>query len=130
MNGISPKLPLMLDFADGAYGNNKTIKESVIQNLKHMLLTNKGERVMDPDFGVGLYSFLFEPQTESSYPGIETEIVRQVNKYMPFIEVEEVIFQTGDPTRGEPSELLRIRVGFIITPLKTVAVLDINSDLN
>tara|TARA_Y100001963_G_scaffold157923_1_gene255743 strand:+ start:4693 stop:5085 length:393 start_codon:yes stop_codon:yes gene_type:complete len=130
MNGISPKLPLMVDDIDGHYNNNKTIKESVAQNLKHLLLTNKGEKMMDPSFGAGLMSHLFEPMLVTSFPDIETSIIQQVAKYLPFVEITDIQFQTGNPDLGQPPELLSIRVDFIITPIQESAILVINSDLN
>ena len=60
MAGISPRLPLMLDSVDGPYGLITTYKELATQKLKMLLLTNPGERIMNPDFGVGLKSYFFE----------------------------------------------------------------------
>ena len=61
MQGYSPKLPLVFDKTeDGPYGLNKTILETIKQNLKMLLLTNPGERIMNSDFGVGVRVFLFQ----------------------------------------------------------------------
>ena len=54
MNGISPKLPLLVDKQDGPYGLNKRLNQSIKQNFKNLILTSPGERVMIPEFGVGL----------------------------------------------------------------------------
>ena len=48
---------------DGPFQLNKTIPETVKQNLKNLVFTNKGERIMDPLFGIGVYSYLFENYT-------------------------------------------------------------------
>ena len=130
MQGISPKLPLMVDDVDGHYSNTKTIKEAVTQNLKNLLLTNKGEKIMDPSFGVGLMSYLFEPMNPSSYANIEATIIQQVNKYLPFVDILDVQFITGNPDMGQPPELLHIKVHFEITPLRQTSILAINSDFN
>ena len=53
MAGISPKLPISKNKEDG-YTLTKTYLESTQQNLKNLLLTVPGERMMDPDFGVGM----------------------------------------------------------------------------
>ena len=37
--------------------------EAVKFNLKNILLTNPGENLSDPEFGVGLRGFLFELET-------------------------------------------------------------------
>lgn len=57
MAGLSPKLPVSRDSEDG-YSLTKTYEEMVRQNLKNLLLTNPGERMMDPDFGVGMKRYL------------------------------------------------------------------------
>ena len=54
MNGIGPKLPLQRDDKFGNYGLISSYNEEVKQNFKNLLLTCPGERMMIPDFGVGL----------------------------------------------------------------------------
>ena len=58
MASIGVRLPLTLDSTDG-FGMIKTIRDMIKQNLKMLVLTNPGERVMEPDFGVGISQFLF-----------------------------------------------------------------------
>ena len=85
--GISVKFPLSLDVNDGAYTLNKTIKESVKQNFKNLLLTSPGERIMDPNFGVGLRNFLFENSDDFTSNDIESKIREQIDIYLPFIDI-------------------------------------------
>lgn len=89
-NGISVLLPLIYSKQDGPFQMNKTIQEAVKQNFKSLILTIKGERIMDPDFGVGLSSFLFENFTVGSIQGIKLETATQTKKYMPFINIEDL----------------------------------------
>lgn len=130
MKGISPKLPLTIDDIDGHYSNNKTIKEAVTQNLKHLLLTNKGEKMMDPSFGAGLMSYLFEPLDSSTFSTIQANIIEQADKYLPFVKILDINFHVGDPDIGQPSELLQVKVDFEIVPIRQTSNLVINSDLN
>lgn len=130
MSGISPKLPLANNKVDGAYELNKTIKQSVNQNLKNLILTNPGERIMDPLFGVGLSKYLFE-SFSSFLPGnIESDMSFQVDKYMPFVEILDFATETGMSRSGEPDNLLKIKVEFLIKPLNEIDILIINSDAN
>ena len=41
-----------------------TTKDALKSNLINFLLTDKGERVLNPDFGIGLRSLLFEQATQ------------------------------------------------------------------
>ena len=58
-SGITLKLPVALDELDGLK-LVKNFPELIEQNLKNLLLTMPGERIMDPTFGVGISTFLFE----------------------------------------------------------------------
>jgi len=89
--GISVSLPLVYDKQDGPFKLNKTIQESVKQNFKNLILTNKGERIMDPLFGVGIYSYLFENYSQATQSIINAEVVSQVNKYLPFITIQQFL---------------------------------------
>jgi len=87
--GFSPKLPLQPDSVDGFYKLNKTLGEVVKQNLKMIILTTPGERMMHPEFGVGARNFLFET-TDSTLQGLTAKINEQVRKYLPFIDIVDI----------------------------------------
>ena len=86
-NGISVILPLIYGKQDGPFQLNKTIEESVKQNFKNLILTVKGERIMDPNFGVGIHSYLFQNYTLATTQDLREETIAQVKKYMPFINL-------------------------------------------
>lgn len=89
--GISVLLPLIYSKQDGPFQLNKTIQESVKQNFKNLLLTNKGERIMDPLFGIGIYSYLFENYNQTTTYVVKSETINQTRKYMPFITIEDLL---------------------------------------
>jgi phage baseplate assembly protein W len=99
--GLSPKLPLTVDEADGHYVLNKTIKETASQNLKMLVLTNPGERIMDPDFGVGVRRFLFENNSPLVYDEIRQRIQAQTKKYLGYINISAVIFNEGSADKSQ-----------------------------
>ena len=120
MSGIAVKLPVALSDTDGI-GLTTTIVETLRQNLKTLVLTNPGERVMEPGFGVGLEKFLFERFTESTYASIQEELVNQVRTYMPQIAIKN--FEVS--TDGVDNSELRILIEYVITPLGTTDILDL-----
>ena len=91
MPGLSPKLPLHIDQIDG-YALNKDFKEVARQNLKMVVLTNPGERIMIPDFGVGIKTYLFENATQATFNTIRQKINDQVRRYLPYISIDEIRF--------------------------------------
>jgi len=122
-SGLSPKLPLQLDPSDG-YGLNKTYIEMVSQNLKMLVLTAPGERIMDPEFGVGIRNYLFEMNSSITYEEIDNRITNQVDKYMPFLDVRTVILEPDDIENGNPN-LIKIQIKYFIKPLQIFDIVEI-----
>ena len=91
MASIGPKLPLTLDSGDG-YTSIKTLRSMIKQNLKMVILTNPGERVMEPEFGVGIKQFLFENFQSDVYARIDERIREQVRTYLPVISISRLEF--------------------------------------
>lgn len=70
-----------------------SLKTNVKQNLKMLLLTNPGERVFDPNFGVGIRQYLFEMVGQDDvYAEIDSKIKQQVALYMPYLKITRVQF--------------------------------------
>jgi uncharacterized protein len=112
MPGITPRLPLNLAPSDG-YDLVKTMPEVIRQNLKNLLLTNPGERIMDPHFGVGIKRFLFEQNITSTHKTIKTIISKQIKKYMPFLDLQDTeIIQDN-----EDGNAMYITISYLISPL-------------
>ena len=91
-SGFSAALPITRDLDDG-YTLTKTLEQVATQNLKHLLLTNPGERIMDPEFGVGLKRFLFEMRTEEVNYQMNSKIMEQVSKYLSYINILNINFE-------------------------------------
>ena len=60
------------------------------QNLKMLVLTNPGERIMNPDFGVGISRYLFQQEGNFTSGAIQNRILSQVSKYLPYIEITNI----------------------------------------
>lgn len=119
MAELSPKFPLLISDA-GSYASNTTIKEVVKQNFKNLLLTSPGERIMDPNFGVGIRQFLFEQGTNTTTNILSQRILQQVSRYMPYLEIQEF-----SPSYEENQLIMIIK--YFITPLSTTDILSISS---
>ncbi len=55
----APKLPLELD-DNNKFIINTDVLKNIRQKILTILLTNPGERIMDPRFGVGIKKYIFE----------------------------------------------------------------------
>ena len=114
MASLAPKLPLTLDSGDG-YTSIKSLKVLIKQNFKMLILTNPGERVMDPEFGVGIKQFLFENYQSDVYARIDNTIREQSSTYLPIVQIVSIEFGTG----GIEDNSLGIRI-VIMNQLETI----------
>ena len=128
MAGISAALPLTVDQTDGVFRLTKTIKAALIQDLKMIVLTNPGERMMDTNFGVGLKKFLFEQNGTQVYGQISSAIQQQANRYLPQINIKNIKFNQSslddaDADEMTDSGIVSITVEFSIKPTTKVSSL-------
>ena len=82
----------------GFFPTSKTLKEQASSNLKNLLLTNKGERVGQPNFGSDITSILFEP--------IEASVSEAVGTWLPYITLVNVF--TSIPETNPNMVLIQI----------------------
>lgn len=93
-SGISVRLPMHRDGESGI-GLTNTISENTRQNLKMLLLTSPGERIMHMDYGVGVRRMLFEPRS-TVINLLQSRIRSQVKTYMPYITIIDIEINTSE----------------------------------
>lgn len=70
-------------------------EDSVRQSILIILGTTKGERVMRPDFGCGIYDLVFEIQSDSTAGKISQAVQEALLKFEPRIDVVDVQVQNS-----------------------------------
>ena len=118
--GVSVKLPLQLDANDGPFLLNKTAADAVKQNFKMLILTEEGEKVMDPKFGVGIKSYLFENFSYETTNTIKQKIIEKTSLYLPFIKIDDISFNDLEASPNQTIDIneLDISIVYQIEPLK------------
>ena len=129
MSFLTPKLPLSRNFITG-YALIGDYVSLVKQNFKNLLLTVPGERMMNPNFGVGLKRFLFENDNPLVYDSVAEKIREQVKKYLPYIEINDIIFNSFDQDSSVQPNKLYVRVEYRIVPLELSDAIDITGVIN
>ena len=127
-SGLSVKLPLTVSDVFGPYNLNTTYEDMVTQNLKMLILTIPGERIMDPGFGVGLRRYLFEFNGRQTYERIRDGIEQQVSVYLPFIRIDNINFDVPENNPDLFPHSLSMRISFTIVPLQRSTALQIDVD--
>tara|TARA_R110002073_G_scaffold142206_5_gene293981 strand:+ start:972 stop:1346 length:375 start_codon:yes stop_codon:yes gene_type:complete len=122
MASLGVKLPLMLDDTNG-FAMISNLKALLRQNLKMLILTAPGERVMEPDFGVGLRNYLFTNFGEDVPVVISTKIREQVRIFMPIIDLIDIQFDTSSTAQDTNS--LGIRIIYSVPDVGVEDLLDL-----
>lgn len=87
------KLPFNRDPNAQYFEMNKTEVDAASDDLKLLLLTGKNERVMNPDYGVGLNEFIFEQDPNAIKVEILSRLTRQIQQ-LKNIQVNDVQIKT------------------------------------
>jgi phage baseplate assembly protein W len=73
------------------FSGTETIEDQNRANLISILLTQPGERINQPNFGVGIKNLLFENNIDLNF--LKNQIQTQVSQFLGNIEITEI--QTG-----------------------------------
>jgi len=71
---------------------NQVSKDAYSSNLLLLLLTQKGERYMEPDYGTNLLKYIFEPNDQLTANDVEDELKNTVALYIPELNITSVAF--------------------------------------
>ena len=56
-----------------------------------MILTPKGQKLRDPEFGCDLIKFVFDPNDAITLDALKTEIKESVSRYVPSVRFDDII---------------------------------------
>ena len=75
----------------GVFKSTYTTKDQIKSNLVNLLLTDTGERIMNPNFGTNLKRFLFEGITDNNLETLKDNILNSILSYISEITVTNII---------------------------------------
>lgn len=130
MPGFSVKYPLSKNVTDGYYGMNATIVEAIRQNVKNLVLTSPGERIMNPDYGVGLKRMLFEFVNTGSAAAIASETQYQFRKYLPQIKLVSVNILTSKENSDIAENAVVAKISYTIPTFGFTDEITIEEEIN
>jgi uncharacterized protein len=119
MSSLAVKLPITRNTADG-FTMIKNFKTLINQNLKMLVLTAPGERVMEPAFGVGARQYLFQNFGNDVYQEIAANIRKQVREFMPAVDIQQIDFDDSNPN----VHVLGIRIVYSIPDIGVTDLLE------
>lgn len=94
----------------GYFEQTFTAFEQAKANLLNLLQTQKGERVMQPQFGSGLHDLLFEQMDDEEFElALQETITQSVNYWLPYVNIEEIEVDISDQMKDRNMANLKIK---------------------
>jgi uncharacterized protein len=90
--GIS--LPLQIGGTGFTQTYNTT--EQLKSNIRNLLLTQKGERILQPEFGSGLHEILFDFNNDDIEGKIEDAITEAFEQWLPYVTIADIVVEQTD----------------------------------
>jgi phage baseplate assembly protein W len=78
-----------------AFRSTYDFKQQIKFNLVNLLLTNRGERVYNPDFGTDIRKQIFNQMVEGTFEALSDDISSTIAAYIPEITVEKLTVTPG-----------------------------------
>ena len=118
VNSINFKFPLK-SYRRGFFQGNTDTISAVRENIKTLLLTTKGERVMHGELGTQipvLQGQLFEPiSRDETFENIRLEIETAIQTYLPYIRILNISMITQDEEPILGNNKIRISMSYAIS---------------
>jgi phage baseplate assembly protein W len=101
---IGVKLPFTRSDG-GIFEQSVSTQDQLLSNFINLIMTNKGERVMQPEFGTSLRSLVFEQNTPDLYARIKYRLLREIEYWLPYVILDDIIVeQMADTYRIQDQE--------------------------
>lgn len=109
LKGIGITLPIQLGNT-GYFQQGFDTLTQVKSNFINLILTKRGERVHQPEFGCCIHEYLFEQLTPENIQAAQRCVFDAVEVWMPFLEL--IQFQVDADSIGLDNNTLRLYVGY------------------
>jgi phage baseplate assembly protein W len=86
------------DDVNGYFASTATTLQAAKTNVKMLLETGQGERLMQPQLGTGLRRYLFEQASDELRIMIENDIVDSFAMWLPFLTVTDITINMTNNT--------------------------------
>jgi hypothetical protein len=115
-------ISLPIQIGNTAFNQTFTTNEQIKSNVKNLLLTKKGERVMQPEFGSGLQELLFDFNDDTLPSKIEDAITNALEQWMPYVTIEQIDVENTNSNRDNNLVNVSVTFGLLNQPdLNTVS---------
>ena len=94
----------------GPFNSTYSTQTQIKSNLLNLLLTNKGERVMNTEFGADLGTALFEGINDSIVENIKNLINTNVEIFVPEVQITDILVDINTPDNNAVSVTVKYKL--------------------
>ena len=99
---------------EGYFASTSTTIEAVKNNIRNLVNTHQGERLMQPQLGMNLRKYLFEQFSDETTFSIQNDIVDTFKNWLPFVEIQDIqVNMDNDDSIGKNT--MNVTIVFNIT---------------
>tara|TARA_E500000331_G_scaffold243864_1_gene234308 strand:+ start:1260 stop:1694 length:435 start_codon:yes stop_codon:yes gene_type:complete len=106
----------------GYFATTDTTLDAVKTNIRTLLLTERGERLFQPNLGMNLKRFLFEQVTENTVIEIENDIVSTFERWLPFVQLDDIQVDISNQDRNQIKIDIKFNIINVPSELQSVGV--------
>ena len=104
----------------GYFATTDTTLDAVKQDVRLLLMTQRGERLFQPTLGMNIRRFLFEQITDNTVIEIENDIVETFNRWLPFVVLNDIEVDLKDQDMNKIK--INIQFNIVNTPSELQSV--------
>ena len=110
---IGLDLPFRFGAVGEGWGASTQITLDAVRNdLKNLISTELGERLYQPNLGVALRKYLFEPFSETLVEELKATIYETVSFWLPFVEINAVNVSMSESQGEDMLNTMEVNITF------------------
>lgn len=112
-NDYAVGITLPIQITNTAFAQSFTTREQVSSNIKNLLLTKRGERILQPEFGSGLQELLFDFNNDELPTKIEDTITEALEQWLPYVTIDSIDVEQTDylKDRNRANVSIKFKIG-------------------
>ena len=99
---------------DGWFASTTTTIDAVKNNIRNLLNTHQGERLMQPSLGINLRKYLFQQVNDDVTYQIQTDIIEVFRVWLPFVNIVDIKTSMSEVKDAIGNHTLKISIDFNI----------------
>jgi phage baseplate assembly protein W len=97
----------------GFFATSDDLATAAAQNVRSLLVTNRGDRPMRFNMGCSLRDFLFEQLAPGELKqSIADRIEEQFSRWLPYLRIDELFILTHDDDPALPENALKVKIRY------------------